>query len=105
MKYPIFQGILVVSLMLFVVPALYADDVPTAQECLVQYMKSPAAASCEAGPGQTDVVVTDEGQCQISDTCPKEAGQPRRATVTVPVNRVMDLVNCNGTLLLDYCPE
>ena len=91
------------ALMLFIMPASYADDPPTAQQCRDAYMKSPAAPSCESSPSQTDVSVDSNGMCEISDTCPTHDGQPERSTVTVSVVDAEHVENCGGWLSLE-CP-
>ena len=68
-------------------------------------MKSPAAASCESDTDKTFVIVNAEGLCEISDTCPKHSGQPSLSMVKVPLDEASHVVNCNGKLLRQYCPE
>ena len=104
--HPAWQGVLAVSLMLFVVPVSYADDgPPTAEQCLDAFMQSPAAPSCESGTGQTDVAVSSEGLCEITDTCPTREGQPQRSSITVSVEHAVFVSNCNGRLQPGDCAE
>ena len=98
------QGMLAISLMLFIAPISYADEPPTVGQCLDAFMESRAAPSCESGTGNTVIVVSSDGQCEITDTCPTYEGEPSRSSITVPLDQVSTVRNCSGTLRLT-CPE
>ena len=102
---PTWQGVLAVSLMLFVFPASYADsDKPTDEQCLDAYLKSPAAASCSQGIAQFfrphAAVHPKNNKCLISDSCPGPINQAQPNRVEVTLEQASHLNNCDGILKL-----
>ena len=95
--HPVRPGALAASLMLLVVSTSYADN--RAQQCLDDYLKSPAARTClGAQNNSVNIFINRAGKCVIADTCPSKNGVSIRSSIAADMNQVHELQNCNGQL-------
>lgn len=83
-------------------PPAHATTI-TIQQCTDEYADSDAADSCYGGAA-LDIGVTSDGECSVTDTCPRNDGiTSNQSNYEGPLAELDDLVNCDGTLTLNSC--
>ena len=71
----------------------------TEAQCSAEWALSAADNDCS----DEEIEVQDDGDCQITASCTMSNGGSRTDTYAAPLDKISNLVNCNGLLKLDLC--
>ena len=86
-----------VLLLLGVASPAWADV--TQAQCAAEWADSAADDECSS----EEITVRDGGDCQISASCTMDNGGSRTDSYAAALDKISDLVNCNGFLKLEEC--
>ena len=86
-----------VLLLLGVASPAWADV--TQAQCSAEWAESDADETCS----NEEIVVQDDGDCQITASCTMDNGGSRNDSFAAALNKISTLVNCNGLLKLEAC--
>ena len=74
----------------------------TVEQCEAEWAESDADESCS----NEEIVVREvkgEALCKITADCTTNGGGTRNDDYIAPLDRISELINCNGLLKIEYC--
>ena len=74
----------------------------TVEQCQAEWADSAAADSC-SNEEVVVAVVKGNDYCKINADCATDGGGTRNDVYMAPLDRISELINCNGLLKIEYC--